>query len=136
MCMFPNMPCNMRQTLLSDLVACFDAESSSIEYQDSGSSGERYFFEALHFSYYNRHCTRVRNYQYSVDVLMASRCQGHGVPIQAHPNQIARVDNSRTNYGQMLPYLSSDTRKYEHIYHNVGSIFGNVFEWIAQQVSL
>ena len=68
MCMFPNMPCDMRQTLLGDLIACFDAESSNLQYQNSGTSGERYFFEALHFSYYNRHCTRVCSHPYSVDV--------------------------------------------------------------------
>ncbi|EPS93361.1 hypothetical protein FOMPIDRAFT_1080287, partial [Fomitopsis schrenkii] len=74
-------------------------------------------FEALHFSYYNRHCTR-----------------GHNVPTDVHPNQIAKADNSRTNYAQMLPYISSDTRKHEHVYKNIGTIFREVFEWVSQQI--
>ncbi|EPS99836.1 hypothetical protein FOMPIDRAFT_1123574 [Fomitopsis schrenkii] len=83
----------------------------------SGELKEHYSFEALHFSYYNRHCTR-----------------GHDVPEDAHPNQIARVDNSRTNYAQMLPYMSLDTCKHESVYHNMGNIFRGVFEWIDNQI--
>lgn len=60
MCMFPNMLDAMRGTLLSNLVACLDLEPSHLQTMDSGASGETYSFEALHFSYYNRHCTRVR----------------------------------------------------------------------------
>lgn len=35
----------------------------------------------------------------------------------------------------MLPYISSDTRKHEHVYKNIGTIFREVFEWVSQQVS-
>ncbi|EPS92967.1 hypothetical protein FOMPIDRAFT_20930, partial [Fomitopsis schrenkii] len=59
---------------------------------------------------------------------------GHDVPENAHPNQIARMDNSRTNYTQMLPYMSLDTNKHENVYNNMGNIFGGVFEWIANQI--
>lgn len=45
------------------------------------------------------------------------------------------MDNSRTNYTQMLPYMSLDTNKHENVYNNMGNIFGGVFEWIANQVS-
>ena len=44
------------------------------------------------------------------------------------------MDNSRTNYTQMLPYMSLDTNKHENVYNNMGNIFGGVFEWIANQV--
>lgn len=56
--------------------------------------------------------------------------------MDAHPKQIVRADNSRTNYAQMLPYVSLDIRKHEDVYHNIGSIFGDMFQWISQQVSL
>ena len=36
----------------------------------------------------------------------------------------------------MLPYVSLDIRKHEDVYHNIGSIFRDVFQWISQQVSL
>lgn len=45
------------------------------------------------------------------------------------------MDNSRTNYTQMLPYMSLDTRKHENVYNNMGNILGGVFEWITSQVS-
>lgn len=53
------MPQDMRTSLLSDLTACFDVEPSNLQKMFSGELKERYSFEALHFSYYNRHCTRV-----------------------------------------------------------------------------
>lgn len=59
MCIFPNLPQDMRTTLLGNLAACFDLEPSNLQEMFSGELKECYSFEALHFSYYNRHCTRV-----------------------------------------------------------------------------
>lgn len=59
MCMITSMLDDVRKDLLSNLTACFDEEPSNLRVMDSGVPGERYFFEALHFAYYNRHCTRV-----------------------------------------------------------------------------
>ena len=60
MCLLPNMPQDMKSSLLGNLAACFDLEPSNLQTMFSGELKENYTFEALHFSYYNRHCTRVR----------------------------------------------------------------------------
>ena len=62
--------------------------------------------------------------------------QGHDVPVDAHPILIEKDDNTRTNYGQMLPYPSQDTGKYKDIYNNLQSVFQKLFEWMAEQVRL
>ena len=60
MCLLPNMPQDMKSSLLGNLAVCFDPEPSNLQTMFSGELKENYTFEALHFSYYNRHCTRVR----------------------------------------------------------------------------
>ena len=105
----------------------------------SGELKERYSFEALHFSYYNRHCTRVvlfppSDYELLLS-LPSSSTHGYDVPEDVHPNLIARADSSRTNYTQMLPYTSADTRIHEDVYRTMRNIFGRMFEWVADQVS-
>ena len=55
MCLFSNM----KSSLLGNLAACFDLEPSNLQMMFSGELKEMYTFEALHFAYYNRHCTRV-----------------------------------------------------------------------------
>lgn len=139
MCLFPNMPQDMKNSLFGDLAACFDLEPSNLQTMFSGELKERYSFEALHFSYYNRHCTRVVLFPPSdhelLLSLLSSSAQGYNVPEDVHPNLIARADSSRTNYTQMLPYTSADTRIHEDVYRNMGNIFGRMFEWVADQVS-
>ena len=59
MCLFSNMPQDMKSSLLGNLAACFDLEPSNLQMMFSGKLKEKYTFEALHLAYYNRHCTRV-----------------------------------------------------------------------------
>ena len=100
MCLFPNMPQDMKNSLFRDLAACFDLEPSNLQTMFSGELKERYSFEALHFSYYNRHCTRVvlfppSDYELLLS-LPSSSAQGYDVPEDVQPNLIARADSSRT----------------------------------------
>ena len=59
MCLFSNMPQDMKSSLLGNVAVCFDLEPSNLQMMFSGELKEKYTFEALHFAYYNRHCTRV-----------------------------------------------------------------------------
>ncbi|KAH9906098.1 uncharacterized protein B0H18DRAFT_832186, partial [Fomitopsis serialis] len=84
-----NMPQEIREMLISNLVACFEDQGENLRETCSSSEGRDFSFPALHFAWYNRHGTR-----------------GHDVPVDAHPILIEKDDNTRTNYGQMLPYPS------------------------------
>ncbi|KAH9916695.1 uncharacterized protein B0H18DRAFT_826957, partial [Fomitopsis serialis] len=84
---------------------------------NSEAMGEEYCFPALHFAWYNRHGMR-----------------GHEAPPDVHPYVVGKADNTRMNYGQLLPYTSSDMRKYQDIYVNLRSVFAHVFEYIGDQI--
>ena len=54
------MPDTLRNNLQERLLACFDVDP--LQDRDSASlSSEEATFEALHFSWYNRHCTNARS---------------------------------------------------------------------------
>ena len=58
------------------------------------------------------------------------------MPEEAHPLLVGKADNTRMNYSQLLPYQSSDTRKYQDIYDNMQTVLESVFEFMAEQVSI
>lgn len=53
------MPEALRRDLTDRLIACFDDDPLRTVNSSSASEGHS-TFEALHFSWYNRHCTTVR----------------------------------------------------------------------------
>ncbi|KAH9919276.1 uncharacterized protein B0H18DRAFT_882126 [Fomitopsis serialis] len=116
-CIFGNMPDEMRRTLATDLMVCFENQPENLKDTCSALKGSEYSFPAIHLSWYNRHGTR-----------------GYDVPVQNHPMLIEKDDNSRTNYGQMLPYPSHAMRKHGEIYENMRHIFEHVFVWVAEQI--
>ena len=133
------MPQEIREMLISNLVACFEDQGENLREMCSSSEGRDFSFPALHFAWYNRHGTRVNASIQVSNVRMIPLAedrlsQGHDVPVDAHPILIEKDDNTRTNYGQMLPYPSQDTGKYKDIYNNLQSVFQNLFEWMAEQV--
>ncbi|KAH9905523.1 uncharacterized protein B0H18DRAFT_824077, partial [Fomitopsis serialis] len=83
---------------------------------DSAAAGTEFQFQAVHFSWYNRHATR-----------------GDDVPQDVHPMLLGKKD-LRTNYSQMLPYTSKDMLEHADTYHNLQVVFDNVFTWVAEQV--
>ena len=61
-CVCTSMPDTLRNNLQECLLACFDV--NPLQDRDSASlSSEEATFEALHFSWYNRHCTNARSLQ-------------------------------------------------------------------------
>ena len=40
----------------------------------------------------------------------------------------------RTNYAQMLPYVSKDMREWPELYHDLEGAFQGMFDWMAEQV--
>lgn len=51
------MPQSMRDELVDRLSACF--EPGALKEHDTEKSDGEHLFQALHFSWYNRHCTTV-----------------------------------------------------------------------------
>lgn len=52
-----SMPQSMRDELVDRLSACF--EPGALKEHDTEKSDGEHLFQALHFSWYNRHCTTV-----------------------------------------------------------------------------
>ncbi|KII89483.1 hypothetical protein PLICRDRAFT_109188 [Plicaturopsis crispa FD-325 SS-3] len=109
------MPESMRQNLTANLMACFAPHQSLIP--TDSRDAEKFTFETLHFSWYNRHCTK-----------------GSSAPTDIHPYQMER-DGARTNHGQFIPYPSKEMKDHESIYARLKVIFDEVFEWISSELS-
>ena len=136
-CIFTNMPSHLRRMLSIDLISCFHAESWNLQETDSAAAGTEFQFQAVHFSWYNRHATRV---SLSVSAVISNFhavliFQGDDVPQDVHPMLLGKKD-LRTNYSQMLPYTSKDMLEHADTYHNLQVVFDNVFTWVAEQVSM
>ncbi|KAH9912434.1 uncharacterized protein B0H18DRAFT_853002, partial [Fomitopsis serialis] len=70
-------------------------------------------FEAIHFSWYNRHCT-----------------QGHSAPNDIPPSLLRRANCTRTNHRQFIPYVSKDMEDHQAIYQALKNAFADMFSWI------
>ncbi|KAN0076868.1 hypothetical protein V8E55_010723 [Tylopilus felleus] len=76
-------------------------------------------FSALHFSWYNRHCT-----------------QGHSVPKDVQPQWLAVENRMSTNYTQLIPYLSREMREYSITLHSIEVAFADIFEYLRNKIEL
>lgn len=130
------MPEELRDGLLDRLAACF--EPDAIKTLDTASFSGEHVFEALHFSWYNRHCTEVR-----ISLLwqklkpLCWHVQGHGAPLDTPPMTLKRTAGIKTNYHQFIPYPSKDMigAGKKSIYQSVKNILGPVFDWLEGKVT-
>ncbi|KAH9916068.1 uncharacterized protein B0H18DRAFT_854224, partial [Fomitopsis serialis] len=111
-----SMPNNMRDNPTDRLTACFPF--NPLKTIHTAASGRDITFEALHFSWYNRHTT-----------------QGSTAPTDVPPFMLARPNGHRTNYTQMLPYTSKDMAQHEDIYQSLRNVLGDVFEWLDNKIA-
>ncbi|EGO04270.1 hypothetical protein SERLA73DRAFT_148853 [Serpula lacrymans var. lacrymans S7.3] len=81
----------------------------------SAVEGEGFTFEALHFSWYNRHCTKAND-----------------APNDIPPLMMKRKYASRTNYLQLVPYTSKEIQDHTDIYQRLKTVFADLFEWINE----
>ena len=70
MALFPNMPSELRSSLLENLKASFPDEPHDLEHLGSSQLPTSYRFDALHFSWYNRYGTRVSGLSLVVKTLI------------------------------------------------------------------
>ena len=132
-CVSTAMPDALRADLADRLVACFDC--NPLRSVDSAStSGGRGTFEALHFSWYNCHCTKVLFVQFLETSNVCFDCQGNAAPTDIQPIMRRRSGRSRTNHNQFLPYMSKDVSDHAQAYLAVKKMLRNVFDWLAEKV--
>ncbi|KAG1768750.1 hypothetical protein EV702DRAFT_979241, partial [Suillus placidus] len=108
-----SLPDRIRWNLYNSLLACFDGnEVLAVE------NALQSPFQCLHFSLWNWYITN-----------------GDDAPTHIHLHDMARLDVSRTNYSQCLPYPSRDTLQHQQLYRNIQSSFEELFQWIEQVVT-
>ncbi|EGO30874.1 hypothetical protein SERLADRAFT_404855 [Serpula lacrymans var. lacrymans S7.9] len=76
-----SMPESIRTTLLPNFQSCLGS-TTSLHHVDSAVEGKGFTFEALHFSWYNRHCTKLVPYT-------SKEIQDHTDIYQRHKNVFA-----------------------------------------------
>ncbi|KAH9911423.1 uncharacterized protein B0H18DRAFT_892829 [Fomitopsis serialis] len=107
----------MKRTLIDRLLASFN--SDPFKTADANSATGKRTFEAIHFSWYNRHCT-----------------QGHSAPADIPPALLSRAGCTQTNHGQFLLYMSRDMEDHQTVYQSLKSVFADVFGWIDDQLQM
>lgn len=133
-CVSTAMPEALRRNLADRLTACFDLDPVR-NIDSSLTSNGQSTFEALHFSWYNRHCTTVRTLQNTLFSCHNSYAtQGHDAPVDVQPAMLKRSGCSRTNYNQFIPYTSKDVTDHSAVYQSVKTILRDVFIWLAEKV--
>ncbi|KAH9910184.1 uncharacterized protein B0H18DRAFT_1130546 [Fomitopsis serialis] len=104
----------MAADLTEQLVVCFDTDPLN---DVDTATQTQHEFQAIHFSWYNRHATK-----------------GHDAPSDVPPQMMSKFGRSRTNYRQMIPYPSKDMVVHEPIYQAMECILGDVFSWMDTKV--
>ncbi|KAI0728072.1 hypothetical protein C8Q72DRAFT_417787, partial [Fomitopsis betulina] len=116
-CVSTAMPEAMRRDLLDRLISRFNSDPlRDVDSTSSAPEGQT-TFQALHFSWYNRHSTK-----------------GHAAPTDVQPLFLTRLGRSRTNYGQFIPYASKDITDYAAVYQAVKNILHDVFDWLQEKL--
>lgn len=134
-----SMPENLRADLMDGMTACF--EPGALQELDTAKEGGDHIFQAVHFSWYNRHFTTVSTSWLLLEnvSLIANAqwvSQGSDAPQDAPPMKIRRTGGLKTNYHQFLPYPSKDMTNStnQSIYQCVKNILSPLFEWLSAQV--
>ncbi|KAA1475704.1 hypothetical protein DENSPDRAFT_758092, partial [Dentipellis sp. KUC8613] len=74
-------------------------------------------FNAYHFSWYNRHATK-----------------GINAPAGISPINLSVKGARRTNYSQMLPYLSADMEKHSDVFQDLRDLFQDIIRAVEAKV--
>ncbi|KAG0693972.1 hypothetical protein DFH29DRAFT_774814, partial [Suillus ampliporus] len=109
----PSLPEAIRRGLTSSLLACFDGK-------------QRKSLAVLSSACTSLFGIDTQLWWHDNDIAD----QGDDAPTHIHPHDMARVDVSRTNHTQCLPYTSKDILEHQQLYSNILAAFGELFEWI------
>ncbi|KAG1879954.1 uncharacterized protein F5891DRAFT_921684, partial [Suillus fuscotomentosus] len=106
------LPAHIRSTLEVNLLAALESPDLLVE-TDTQLHGSQ-TFQAMHLSWYNRHCT-----------------SGHKAPTNVQP-WLLEKEGMRTNHSQVIPYLSKDLHQHRRIYHTISKLYEELFEWVRK----
>ncbi|KAA1477781.1 hypothetical protein DENSPDRAFT_787206, partial [Dentipellis sp. KUC8613] len=109
-----SLPEYMKNCLYQNLKTCL---GDLLKYRDSKETGKGLMFPAYHFSWYNRNATK-----------------GTNAPAGVQPSFLFNKGASRTNYTQMMPYMSAETARHEDLVNELEAIFQDVFRWIEAKL--
>ncbi|KAG1739163.1 uncharacterized protein EDB91DRAFT_1237596 [Suillus paluster] len=84
-----------------------------LEDVDTQSPGCQHF-QAMHLSWYNRHCT-----------------SGNEAPKEVQP-WLLEKEGMRTNHQQVILYISKDLREHQRIYSTISRVYAELFEWVRK----
>ncbi|KAG1809594.1 uncharacterized protein BJ212DRAFT_1279243 [Suillus subaureus] len=101
------LPSHIRSSLEVNLLATLE-HPHLLEVHDTRLSGGPQF-QAIHLSWYNRHCTKA-----NVQPWLLEKAGMH------------------TNHGQVIPYISLDLQQHQRIYVPVFSLMKILPRWISQ----
>lgn len=59
--------------------------------------------------------------------------QGNEAPKEVQP-WLLEKEGMRTNYQQVIPYISKDLREHQHIYSTISRVYAELFEWVRKLV--
>jgi hypothetical protein len=130
------LPSHIRSLLEVNLLAAFENADllGETNTRVPGAGGRP--FQAMHLSWYNRHCTSVSwvvptsiNYLTLITIY-----QGHDAPTEVQP-WLLEKEGMRTNHGQVIPYISRDLQQHRRIYDTISRVYAELFEWVRGLVS-
>ncbi|KAG0698642.1 hypothetical protein DFH29DRAFT_810112, partial [Suillus ampliporus] len=104
------LPAHIRSTLEVNLLAAL--ESLELLWETNTQLPGCQPFQAMHMSWYNRHCTL-----------------GHEAPTDVQP-WVLEKEGMHTNHSQVIPYLSKDLHQHHHIYGTISKLYEELFEWM------
>ncbi|KAJ8589434.1 hypothetical protein M405DRAFT_717023, partial [Rhizopogon salebrosus TDB-379] len=106
------LPSHIRSLLEVNLLATFKNADllGEMNTRVPGARGQP--FQAMHLSWYNRHCTL-----------------GHDAPTEVQP-WLLEKEGMRTNHGQVIPYISRDLQQHRRIYDTISRVYAELFEWV------
>ncbi|KAG2336765.1 hypothetical protein BDR05DRAFT_896288 [Suillus weaverae] len=106
------LPSHIRSSLEVNLLASLESPELLEERNTGTHPGQP--FQAMHLSWYNRHCT-----------------SGHEAPSDVQP-WLLEKEGMRTNHGQVIPYISKDLQHHRRIYGTITRVYVELFEWVRR----
>lgn len=126
------LPAHIRSTLEVNLLAALESPDLLRE-TDTRLPGCQPF-QAMHMSWYNRHCTSVSDLFWALNIWhMLIMKQGLAAPRDVQP-WVLEKEGMRTNHSQVIPYLSKDLYQHRRIYGSMSKLYEDLFEWVRKLV--
>jgi hypothetical protein len=129
------LPSHIRSALEVNLLAALEKQDLLAETDTRSHGSPSQSFQAMHLSWYNRHCTKVSHIWLLPPSAIRALViyQGHEAPKDVQP-WLLEKEGKRTNHGQVIPYISLDLQQHQRIYGTISRVYADLFEWVHKLV--